>query len=159
MDARNKKKKKVLFRDVAILYGQRPKHPSVWYLSAYEFVSAWEPSLVSYPLTIDDAENPEHHVTLTPPGRAKLVAHKHGKEAPRSRPCRPRKGHGQRAKHQGHGSGGGRRIYLRQDADGNHETAKCIHGCTVQQVHHQKGKNACCCIIKLYRLVEHESYR
>ena len=47
IDGRNPKRKAVKFRDVAELYGQRPKHPDVWYLSPYEFVMAWYAKLVS----------------------------------------------------------------------------------------------------------------
>jgi hypothetical protein len=74
IDARNKKKKKVTFRDVATLYGQRPQDDRVWHLSPYEFVTYWEPLLLSYPQTLADAEDPKHHARLTEAGRQKLTA-------------------------------------------------------------------------------------
>jgi hypothetical protein len=72
VDFRNPKKRIVAIRDAAILYGQRPKHPSVWYLSPYEFVTYWEPTLLSYPTHILDVEAPKHHVRMTEPGLEKL---------------------------------------------------------------------------------------
>ena len=72
---RNPKKRKVTVRDVAVLYGLRPKHDAVWHLSPYEFVSYWEPVLVSYPLRMADVRNPKHHVRLTDAGTEKLRAH------------------------------------------------------------------------------------
>lgn len=45
IDARNKRKKKITFRDVAVLYGYQPQLPELWYLSPYEFVTYWEPRL------------------------------------------------------------------------------------------------------------------
>ena len=47
IDGRNPKRKKVTLRDVAMLYGQRPKHRDVWYLSPYEFVMHWDSKLLS----------------------------------------------------------------------------------------------------------------
>ena len=61
------------FRDVATLYGHRPQHDLVWYLSPYEFVTYWEPIMLSYPLSIDDDENEDHHAKLTKEGRDKLM--------------------------------------------------------------------------------------
>ena len=72
VDFRNPKKKKVAVRDAAVLYGQRPKHPWVWYLSPYEFVTYWEPTLLSYPTHASDVEAPKHHVRMTDQGLAKL---------------------------------------------------------------------------------------
>ena len=69
---RNPKKKKVAIRDAAILYGQRPKHPAIWYLSPHEFVTYWEPKLLSYPTHVADVEAPHHHVRMTVDGLAKL---------------------------------------------------------------------------------------
>ena len=69
---RNRKKKKVTIRDVAMLYGQRPHDDPIWYLSPYEFVTYWEPQLLSYPTTLEDAENPAHHAKLTDAGTLKL---------------------------------------------------------------------------------------
>ena len=53
----------------------------MWFLSAYEFVTYWKAILVLYPLTIDDADNPKHHVELTDCGRAKLTAQQRGQDA------------------------------------------------------------------------------
>ena len=72
VDMRNRKKKKVTFRDVALLYGQRPCEDEVWYLSPYEFVTYWEAILLTYP-TEKDAENSAGcHARLTECGKAKL---------------------------------------------------------------------------------------
>jgi len=76
IDARCKRKRVVTIRDVAMLYGQRPKIPAIWCLSPYEFTMYWEPCLLSYPLTEQDASNPKHHVELTDSGRRKLRARK-----------------------------------------------------------------------------------
>ena len=73
VDVRNPHRKKVTFRDVATLYGHRPRHDAVWYLSPYEFVTYWQPIMLSYPLRIDDNENEAHHATLTESGREKLT--------------------------------------------------------------------------------------
>ena len=51
IDGRSPQRRKVTFRDVAMLYGQRPKHPQVWHLSPYEFTMYWRPKLMSYPKT------------------------------------------------------------------------------------------------------------
>ena len=77
VDGRNPRKKKLTFRDVAVFYGQRPKHelhPELWYLSPYEFVTYWEPVLLSYPQSLQDKDNPNHHAALTEEGVAKLRA-------------------------------------------------------------------------------------
>lgn len=55
VDARNRKRRKVTIRDVAMLYGQRPKHESVW-----------------YPLSIADKDDPKYHASLTGCGVQKL---------------------------------------------------------------------------------------
>jgi len=72
IDYRNKRKRKVTFRDVAMLYGHRPKTPEVWALSPYEFTTYWEPMLLSYPQSTADEKNAKHHACLTESGRAKL---------------------------------------------------------------------------------------
>ena len=74
LDRRNKNKKCVTFKDVGILYGQRPNVPELWFLSPYEFVSEWEPVLASYPTTLRAAQDSEHHALLTDTGVAKLKA-------------------------------------------------------------------------------------
>ena len=73
IDMRNPRKKKVTFRHVATLYGQRPKRDEVWYLSPYEFVTYWEPKLLSYPLRREDSANKCHHAHLTASGKDKLA--------------------------------------------------------------------------------------
>ena len=60
-------------RDVATLYGQRPKHNDVWHLSPYEFVMHWQPQLCSYPLSAADEQLGNHHVRMTDGGRHKLL--------------------------------------------------------------------------------------
>ena len=80
VDKRNPRKRKVVFRDVAALYGQRPKHDSVWFLAPYEFVSYWGPVLLSYPRSLRDVSNPKHPVNLTDCGFAELRAQDAGEE-------------------------------------------------------------------------------
>ena len=53
-DVRNRKKKKVTFRDVAMLYAYRPSHPEMFEMSPYEFVTHWEVKLLKYPLTLHE---------------------------------------------------------------------------------------------------------
>ena len=72
IDARNPRKRKVTIRDVATLYGQRPRHPDLWYLSPYEFVMKWEPKLLSYPTSLTELTQQDHHVKMTSSGLAKL---------------------------------------------------------------------------------------
>ena len=74
VDMRHKVHRKITLRDAAVLYGQRPCDPRVWYLSPYEFVKDWEIVMLSYPQTLRDARHPRHHVRLTPEGQAKLEA-------------------------------------------------------------------------------------
>ena len=69
IDSRNPRKKKVTFRDVAVLYGERP--PELQYLSPYEFVTYWEAVLCKYPTTVDAPEK-QFHAALTELGKKKL---------------------------------------------------------------------------------------
>ena len=78
VDARSKRKGKISFRDVAVLYGQRPHDERIWYLSPYEFVSEWEVKLLSYPRTLAEAAALHHHADLTDVGRTKLLNHEPG---------------------------------------------------------------------------------
>ena len=57
VDSRNLRKRRVTFREVALLYGQRPCDDSVWYLSPYEFVTYYELVLIECPL--EDPPNPK----------------------------------------------------------------------------------------------------
>jgi len=74
VDMRNPRKRRVTTRDVALLYGHRPrgKANELWYMSPYDFTAAWEPKLLSYPLSAKDVANPKHHVRVTQSGLAKL---------------------------------------------------------------------------------------
>ena len=76
VDMRNPRKRRVTFRDVAVLYGHRPRHKSLWYLSPYEFVSQWEPVLLTYPQRMNDEEREDVHAKLTSEGKAKLERNK-----------------------------------------------------------------------------------
>ena len=78
VDGRNPRSKKVISSDVATLYGQRPKHDDLWYLSPYEFAMYWEPQLVRYPMRLDEDENPKYHATLTQRGVSKIKSLAHG---------------------------------------------------------------------------------
>ena len=79
IDARSRTKGKITFRDVAVLYGQRPKDKRVWYLSPYEFVSEWDVKLLSYPRTLEETSDPHHHAELTEAGMAKVMNREPGK--------------------------------------------------------------------------------
>ena len=69
VDSRNPRKKKVTFRDVAVLYGERPQQ--LQYLSTYEFVTYWEAVLCTYP-NREDAQKSECHAELTELGKKTL---------------------------------------------------------------------------------------
>ena len=62
-------KKKVAFRNVAVLYGERPA--DLKHLSPYEFVTYWEAVLCKYPMS-EDAEITDYHAELTALGKQKL---------------------------------------------------------------------------------------
>ena len=64
VDARSRMKGEITFRDVAVLYGQRPHDDRLWYLSPYEFVSEWEVKLLSYPRTLGESSDPHHHADV-----------------------------------------------------------------------------------------------
>ena len=74
VDYRNPTRKKVVVKKFAFFYAHRPRHPSVWYLSPYEFAVYWEPQLARYPVTAamlaEDADR--CHAVLTECGLAKL---------------------------------------------------------------------------------------
>ena len=82
VDARSRTKGKVTFRDVAVLYGYRPKDNRIWYLSPYEFVSEWDVQLLNYPTTLEESCDLKHHVNLTEIGTAKLENKEPGKKPP-----------------------------------------------------------------------------
>eukprot|EP00959_Pyramimonas_sp_CCMP1952_P446654 9352302-Pyramimonas_sp.AAC.1 len=70
---RNSKKRKVTIRDVAMLYGLRPKRDGLWHLSPCEFVTYWRPVLVAYPTSVDaQADRDRHHAFLTPEGEQEM---------------------------------------------------------------------------------------
>ena len=69
IDARNPRRRKVTFRDVAVLYGQRRNE--LLYMSPHEFVTYWEPKLLKYP-TNESAAGQEYQATLTELRRQKL---------------------------------------------------------------------------------------
>ena len=74
-------------KNVAFLYGHRPRHPEVWYLSPYEFVCYWEPVLAEYPASADENGDEEgYHAKLTAAGQAKL------REATKSDPAKLKPG-------------------------------------------------------------------
>ena len=45
----HRRRKKLHFRDVSVLYGERLRDSEVWQLSPYEFVTHWEPKFVFIP--------------------------------------------------------------------------------------------------------------
>jgi hypothetical protein len=69
IDGRNARKKKVAFRNVAVLYGERPSE--LKHLSPYEFVTYWDALLCKYPM-VEDAEISDYHAVLTDLGKQKL---------------------------------------------------------------------------------------
>ena len=71
---RSQKYRIVTFRDVAKLYGERPKDERVWYLSPYEFITLGEVKMLSYPQSLADQHHRRHHAELTETGKHKLKA-------------------------------------------------------------------------------------
>jgi hypothetical protein len=69
---RNPPKRTLVAKNVAFLYGHRPVHEDVWYLSPYEFVCYWQVRLARYPGSVDENDNDAYHAKLTPKGAAKL---------------------------------------------------------------------------------------
>ena len=84
-DMRTKHHRKITFRDVATLYGERPCDRRVWHLSPYDFAAEWEVVMLSYPQSLADRDNPRHHAVLTPAGEA--TSREHPRRAPDLRPC------------------------------------------------------------------------
>eukprot|EP00959_Pyramimonas_sp_CCMP1952_P266153 5564596-Pyramimonas_sp.AAC.1 len=70
---RNPRRRKVTIRDVAMLYGLRPRREGLWHLSPYEFAMYWRPVLVAYPTSIREAkaDRDRHHAVLTAEGEQK----------------------------------------------------------------------------------------
>ena len=54
------------------MYGHRPAHDDVWFLSPYEFVCYWEVVLARYSLREEENDEHEYHAELAAKGRAKL---------------------------------------------------------------------------------------
>jgi hypothetical protein len=87
IDARSKRKGKITFRDMAVMYGQRPNDKRIWYLSPYEFETDWEVNFLSYPQSLHDTDNPRHHAELTDAGIAKLHDQHPGEKTPELYPA------------------------------------------------------------------------
>ena len=85
VDHRNASKKTALIKNVAFLYGHRPRHDAVWFLSPYEFCVYWTICLAEYPTDLELSSGPEYHATLTNQGREKLRRRARG-EPPQMRP-------------------------------------------------------------------------
>ena len=77
----NQRKKTLYFRNVSVLYGERPQDSEVWLLSPYEFVTHWQPALASFPQSLADADDERHHVILTERGKEKLLMQGKHKES------------------------------------------------------------------------------
>ena len=61
VDRRNPARNTAVFKNVAFLYGHRPQHPDIWFLSAYEFMVYWRIEIASYNRDPnDDADKPGH---------------------------------------------------------------------------------------------------
>lgn len=67
-----KKELRITNKSIALAYAFRPKHPEIWFLSAYEFTAFFELVLVSFPTSLSDIDNPDHHAELTSSGLEKL---------------------------------------------------------------------------------------
>ena len=64
VDGRNRQKRRLTFKDVALLYGHRPSsHSQIWFLSPYEFVTHWEPVLLSFPTASATPDANMHHAS------------------------------------------------------------------------------------------------
>ena len=73
IDMRNKRHRKVTFRDAAAFYGHRPSEDKrLWYLSPYEFVTEWEVVMVEYPQSLYNMHDEKYHAYLTDAGVALL---------------------------------------------------------------------------------------
>ena len=63
-----------MLKNVAFLYGHRPQHPDIWFLSAYEFMVYWRIEIASFNRGPEvDADNPGHCL-LTACGQQKVYA-------------------------------------------------------------------------------------
>ena len=65
----------ISLRDVATLYGERPRDERVWYLSPYEFIFESQVKRLSYPQGLQDGNHRRHHAEFTEAGSATLKAH------------------------------------------------------------------------------------
>eukprot|EP00959_Pyramimonas_sp_CCMP1952_P068618 1432241-Pyramimonas_sp.AAC.1 len=71
---RNPRRQKVTIRDVAMLYGLRPKRDGLWHLSPREFPTYWRPVLAAYPTSLRGAkaDRDRQHAFLTAEGEQKV---------------------------------------------------------------------------------------
>ena len=74
VDMWSKKPRNISVRDVATLYGERPRDERLWCLSPYELITEWEVIMLSHPRSLQDRNHRRHHAELTEVGRAKLKA-------------------------------------------------------------------------------------
>ena len=72
IDRRNRRHRRVAVRDMAVMYGHRPKIPEIWYLSPYEFEVYWEIALIRAPQTLADSQKADMQAELTDIAKKKL---------------------------------------------------------------------------------------
>ena len=74
LDHRNPAKTTAVYKNVVFLYGHRPTHPDVWYLSPYDFMVLWHLELATFNLDPRDDEDSPGHCVLTDRGKARALA-------------------------------------------------------------------------------------
>ena len=84
VDRRNPKKGTATVKNLAFLYGHRPRNSPCWFLSAYEFMVHWSIEPVRYTTNLEeDAQNDKGvHAILTEPGRRRIEAAQKAHEKP-----------------------------------------------------------------------------
>ena len=69
VDMRSHNYRKVTFRDVAKLYGERPRDDRVWYLLPYDFITDWEVKMLSCPQSLQEQNHRRPHAEFTEAGK------------------------------------------------------------------------------------------
>ena len=67
-DVRNKRHRKIAFRDVGAFYGYRPRDDRMWYLSPYKFVTEWQVVPVNYPQSLTTTHDASYQAYLIEEG-------------------------------------------------------------------------------------------
>lgn len=74
VDHRNPLKKKVLTKNIDLMYGHRGNDPRIHHLSPFEFTRHWNVKLLRYPTSMQDVMDPSCHVHVLESGLHKLRA-------------------------------------------------------------------------------------